>query len=69
MVDKLMDIPNNDKQNYSFCKLKLVVKTFDMINEMINQSKFKVPKVLRSSTFWGHSKSTFSTAINQASFI
>ena len=26
MADKLMNIPNDDKQNYHFCRLKLVVK-------------------------------------------
>ena len=28
MVDKLMHIPNNDKQFYPFCRLQLVVETF-----------------------------------------
>ena len=27
MADKLMYIYNDDKQNYSFCRLKLVVET------------------------------------------
>ncbi len=39
-----MYIPNDDLQNYPFCGLKLVVETF----EWINQSKFtKVPKVVK----------------------
>ena len=29
MADKLMCIPNNEAQNYSFCRLKLVVETFE----------------------------------------
>ena len=28
MVDKLKYIPNDAKQNYQFCSLKLVVETF-----------------------------------------
>ena len=27
IADKLMYIPNNDKQNYPFCRLQLVVET------------------------------------------
>ena len=27
MADKLMYIPNNDTQNYPYCRLKLVVET------------------------------------------
>ena len=37
MDDKLMYIPNYDTQNYLFCTLKLVVKTFE---HLTNQSKF-----------------------------
>ena len=29
MTDKLMYIPNDDTQNYPFCRLKLVVETFE----------------------------------------
>ena len=29
IADKLIYNPNNDTQNYSFCKLKLVVETFE----------------------------------------
>ena len=28
MVDELIFIPNDDTQNYPFCRLKLVVETF-----------------------------------------
>ena len=28
MTDKLLNIPNDDAQNYLFCKIKLLVKTF-----------------------------------------
>ena len=31
IADKLLYIPNDDKQNYPFCKLQLVVKTLDTI--------------------------------------
>ena len=48
MVDKLMYIPNNDIQNYPFCKLQLVVKTFGL-NKPTNQNFIKVPKVVEST--------------------
>ena len=28
MADKLMYIPNNDKQNYPFCRLQILVEMF-----------------------------------------
>ena len=39
MDDKLMHIPNDDTQNYPFCRLKLVVQT--------NNNLVKVPKVVK----------------------
>ena len=39
MDDKFIDIPNDDKQNYCFCRLKLLVKSLDTI------SLLRVPKV------------------------
>ena len=46
MTDKLMYIPNDDKQNYP---LKLVVKMFEHTTKPNNQSKFtKVPKVVKT---------------------
>ena len=39
MVDKFINIPNDDKQNYCFCRLKLLVKSLDTI------SLLRVPKV------------------------
>ena len=50
MADKLMYIPNDDTQNYPFCKLKLVVKICEHSTEWINQSKLhEVPKVVKPS--------------------
>ena len=47
MADKLMYIPYNDTQNYSFCWLQLVVKQFDIqINEPTKNS-INVPKVVK----------------------
>ena len=40
MADKLMHIPNNDTQNYSFCRLQLVI-------EPNNQNEIKVPNVVK----------------------
>ena len=47
MDDKLMYIPNDDKQNYPFCRLQLVVGTFKHLNKLTNQNSIKVPKVLK----------------------
>ena len=48
MADKLMDIPNDDTQNYPICRLQLVVETFEHSTWWINQLKFnkKFPKLL-----------------------
>ena len=48
MADKLVYIPNNDSQNYSFCNLQLVVETLDtQFKETTNQNFIKVPKVVK----------------------
>ena len=44
MADKLMYIPNDNKQNYPFCRLQLVVETFGHPGI---QNSFKVPKVVK----------------------
>ena len=44
MADKVMYIPNDDTQNYPFCRLQLVVETLDtQLNEPTNQNPLKVP--------------------------
>ena len=46
MSDKLMKIPNDDTQNYPFCRLKLVIKSFEHATIWTSQLKFtNVPKV------------------------
>ena len=40
-----MYIPNYDKQNYLFCKLKLVVETFE-VNKPTNQDSLKSQKLV-----------------------
>ena len=48
MADKFMYISNDDRQNYSFCTIQLVVDMFRQLNESLNQSKsIKVPKVVK----------------------
>ena len=43
-----MFIPNDDIQNFSFCRLKLVVETFGhKLNEPTNKNSMKVPKVVK----------------------
>ena len=45
MADKLMYMPNNDTQKYTFCRLKLVVET--QLNEPTNQNPLKVPIIVK----------------------
>ena len=33
MADKFMQIPNDDTQNSPYCRLKLVVETFETTNQ------------------------------------
>ena len=40
MADKLMYIPNVDTQNYPYCRLQLIVETFEYSTKWTNQSKF-----------------------------
>ena len=48
MTVVLMYIPNNDTQNYSFCRLHLVVKTFvHQFDDPTNQNSIIVPKVIK----------------------
>ena len=47
MGDKLIYIPNDDTQNYSFCILQLVIKRLDtQFNESTNQNSLKVSKYI-----------------------
>ena len=47
MVDKLLHILNDKRQNYPFWRLQLVVHTLDtQLNEPNNQNSIKVPKLL-----------------------
>ena len=50
MADKLMHISNDDTQNYPFCRLHLVVESFDtQPNKPTNQHSIKVPKVVEQT--------------------
>ena len=40
MADKLLYIPNDNTQNYPFCILQLVFKTFGHLTKWTNQSNF-----------------------------
>ena len=47
MADLLMYIPNEDTQNYPFCRLQLVIKTVELNTQLYepkNQNLIKVPK-------------------------
>ena len=44
MDDKFMYIPNYDKQNYLFCRIKLVIETFKHIAYLFNPIKIKLMK-------------------------
>ena len=43
MAEKSMYILNNDTQYYPYCRLQLIVETF----EPTNQNSIKVPKVVK----------------------
>ena len=62
MTDELMDIPSDDKQNYSFCRLQLVVKLVvdTQLNEPTNQKSTKVSKVVKPT----HKKTLRTSIIN-----
>ena len=49
MSDKLMYIPNNDTQNYPFCRLKFVVETFEHSwdNKITNENSLKSSKFFK----------------------
>ena len=50
MVDKLMHIPIDDKQNYPFRRLQLVVESLDtQIKEPTDQNSLKVPKIVKKT--------------------
>ena len=47
MADKLMYISNDDRQNYPFCLLQLVVETFEHNTQLDEPTNKKVPKVVK----------------------
>ena len=48
MADKVLYIPNNYTQNYSYCRLQFMVKHLDtQLNQPTNQNLIKVPKVVK----------------------
>ena len=49
MADKIMDTPPNDEtQNYPFCRLQLVIYRLDaQVREPTNQNAIKVTKVVK----------------------
>ena len=56
MADKFMYIPNDNKQNYPFCRIKLVVETFGDSTKWAHQSKCnKSPQRIRQRFYklWG----------------
>ena len=45
-----MYIPNDDTQNYPFCRLQLVGEIFSLLhNELTNQNSRNVPKVVKTT--------------------
>ena len=50
MAEKLMHIPNDDTQNYFFCRLKFVVETSEhQLHKPTNQNSVKVPEVVKTT--------------------
>ncbi len=56
MADKL--IPNNDTQNYPFCRLQLEVEKFGYATKWTNQTIFKSPRLLNQRIRKGYYKTT-----------
>ncbi len=51
MTTKLMYIPNDDTQNYTFYRLQYVVETYEHLSEWCNQLKFnKSPQSCEANT-------------------
>ena len=47
MTNKLMYIPNDDTQNYSFCRFQLLVEKSGLdLTEQTNRNLMKVPKAV-----------------------
>ena len=46
MDDKLIYIPNDDTQNYPFCRLQLVVKTFGLPTNQNSKKGNKLQNVI-----------------------
>ena len=42
MANKLMHIPNNDSQNYPFCRLQLAIKTLGLSKLMTQPIKIQL---------------------------
>ena len=51
VADKLMYFPNDDIQNYTFCRLQIVIKMFGHSTEWTNKSNsIKSPKVVNPTS-------------------
>ena len=48
MADKFLYILNNNTQNYPFCRLKLVVETFEL-SKPTNENSGKIPKIVKQT--------------------
>ena len=69
MADKLMCNPNDDIQIFPFCRLKLVVETFDtQLNERTNQTSLKSPKLLIQRIRKRYYKTLATSVINSPLF-
>ena len=63
MADKFLYIPNDCIQNYSFCRLELIVETSGHLNVLTNQSKFnEKPLGLSSQRIRKHYHKTLGTS-------
>ncbi len=61
IADKLMYIPNDYTQYYTFCILQLMVETF---GHSTNQKSFKVPKVVKPANTKHYYKTLGTSVIN-----
>ena len=50
MTDKFNYIPNDDAQHYPFCRLQLMLETFEHSILLTNQSNFKIVPIVVEPT-------------------
>ena len=66
MADKLIYIPNNDTQNYSFYSLQCLQRLYTQLNIPTNHNSIKIPKAVKQRITKRYFKNLFTSEINSA---